>query len=276
MSLLAREPEERPADAATVAERFADVAAWLRVERNVGDVASAAGDEASASARRRAPPAATTLAPTRRRRSRPPTCSRCGRELGAGRGPGPALKSAVRQADHTGEAAGLPSHGRGRCRSQLIDGSALPSPATPGTAFRAEVFPLVRGLYTAAAGALVAQSAVDTIANNLANVNTARVERDAAASSVQPLRDVYRAQTDPAARPGRPVGGVATLALRRKARQRRAGVRHARDLRARCDRGDRQRPRRGPPGRGFFAIRGRQRRPALHPRRLVRARRDGF
>jgi flagellar basal-body rod protein FlgF len=36
---------------------------------------------------------------------------------------------------------------------------------------------LVRGLYTAAAGALVAQMDTDTIANNLANVNTAGFKR---------------------------------------------------------------------------------------------------
>jgi eukaryotic-like serine/threonine-protein kinase len=42
MALLARDPEERIADAATLVERLSDVAAWLRVERNVGDVASAA------------------------------------------------------------------------------------------------------------------------------------------------------------------------------------------------------------------------------------------
>ncbi len=49
MSLLAREPELRPPDAEAVVERLSDIAAWLRVERNVGDVASAAGGEASPS-----------------------------------------------------------------------------------------------------------------------------------------------------------------------------------------------------------------------------------
>lgn len=47
MTLLARDPEERLADAATVVERLSDVAAWLRVERNVGDVANAASDDTS-------------------------------------------------------------------------------------------------------------------------------------------------------------------------------------------------------------------------------------
>ncbi|MEA2663660.1 MAG: eukaryotic-like serine/threonine-protein kinase [Candidatus Eremiobacteraeota bacterium] len=61
MSLLARDPEERPADAATVVERLADVAAWLRVERNVGDVASAVADDARAPGEAAAP-AVTTIA----------------------------------------------------------------------------------------------------------------------------------------------------------------------------------------------------------------------
>ncbi len=44
MVLLARDPDARVADAATVVERLTDVAAWLRVERNVGDVAGAASE----------------------------------------------------------------------------------------------------------------------------------------------------------------------------------------------------------------------------------------
>ncbi len=40
MRLLAREPEDRPADAAAVVELLSDVAARLRVERNAGDAAS--------------------------------------------------------------------------------------------------------------------------------------------------------------------------------------------------------------------------------------------
>ena len=71
---------------------------------------------------------------------------------------------------------------------------------------------MVRGLYTAAAGALVAQSAVDTIANNLANVDTAGFKRALLQVQSQPLRDVYRAQTDPGRTPGARVDGVATLA----------------------------------------------------------------
>jgi flagellar basal-body rod protein FlgF len=56
---------------------------------------------------------------------------------------------------------------------------------------------LVRGMYTAASGALVAQSAVDTIANNLANVNTTGFKRAVLQVQAQPQRDLYRFQTDP-------------------------------------------------------------------------------
>ncbi|HEV2644025.1 MAG TPA: flagellar hook basal-body protein, partial [Candidatus Elarobacter sp.] len=52
-------------------------------------------------------------------------------------------------------------------------------------------------MYTAASGALVAQSAVDTIANNLANVNTAGFKRTLLQVQSQPERDLYRFQTDP-------------------------------------------------------------------------------
>jgi flagellar basal-body rod protein FlgG len=52
-------------------------------------------------------------------------------------------------------------------------------------------------MYAAASGALVAQSAVDTIANNLANVNTAGFKRTLLQVQSQPGRDLYRFQTDP-------------------------------------------------------------------------------
>jgi flagellar basal-body rod protein FlgF len=63
---------------------------------------------------------------------------------------------------------------------------------------------LVRGMYTAASGALVAQSAVDTIANNLANVNTTGFKRQVLIAQAQPRRDLYRFQTDPSAKAGAP------------------------------------------------------------------------
>ena len=56
---------------------------------------------------------------------------------------------------------------------------------------------MVRGMYTAASGALVAQSAVDTIANNLANVNTTGFKRTLLQVQAQPQRDLFRFQTDP-------------------------------------------------------------------------------
>ncbi len=70
---------------------------------------------------------------------------------------------------------------------------------------------MVRGLYTAAAGALVAQSAVDAIANNLANVNTVGFKRTLLQVQAQPDRAIYRAQTDPGHTPGARIDGVATL-----------------------------------------------------------------
>jgi flagellar basal-body rod protein FlgF len=70
---------------------------------------------------------------------------------------------------------------------------------------------LIRGLYTAASGSLVAQSAVDTIANNLANVNTAGFKRTLLQVQSQPLRDVYRIQTDPSAALG--ASGVPAMQL---------------------------------------------------------------
>lgn len=72
---------------------------------------------------------------------------------------------------------------------------------------------MVRGLYTAASGSLVAQSAVDTIANNLANVNTAGFKRTLLQVQAQPQRDIYRIQTDPAQSNAPAGAGVATMQL---------------------------------------------------------------
>ena len=63
---------------------------------------------------------------------------------------------------------------------------------------------MVRGMYTAVSGALVAQSAVDTIANNLANVNTAGFKRQVLIAQAQPRRELYRFQTDPSGKTGAP------------------------------------------------------------------------
>jgi flagellar basal-body rod protein FlgG len=72
----------------------------------------------------------------------------------------------------------------------------------PRVTQRAEVFHLVRGLYAAAAGALVAQMDTDTIANNLANVNTAGFKRTLMQIQSTETMPIYRVQTDP----GRTVG----------------------------------------------------------------------
>jgi flagellar basal-body rod protein FlgF len=56
---------------------------------------------------------------------------------------------------------------------------------------------MVRGLYTSAAGALVAEATIDNIANNLANVSTNGFKRTLMQVSSQPLTDIYRYQTDP-------------------------------------------------------------------------------
>jgi len=60
---------------------------------------------------------------------------------------------------------------------------------------------LVRGLYTAASGALVAQSQADVIANNLANVNTSGFKRTLLQVQSAPEMGVYRRQTDPSGTP---------------------------------------------------------------------------
>jgi len=66
---------------------------------------------------------------------------------------------------------------------------------------------LVRGLYTAAAGALVAQMDVDTIANNLANVSTAGFKRTLMQVQSDDSMSIYRVQTDPGTTPGTTVPG---------------------------------------------------------------------
>lgn len=66
---------------------------------------------------------------------------------------------------------------------------------------------MVRGLYTAAAGALVAQTNTDTIANNLANVNTAGFKRTLMQVQSTDTLGIYRMQTDPGTTPGTTVPG---------------------------------------------------------------------
>ncbi len=66
---------------------------------------------------------------------------------------------------------------------------------------------MVRGLYTAAAGALVAQMDVDTIANNLANASTAGFKRTLMQVQSDDSMPIYRVQTDPGTTPGTTVPG---------------------------------------------------------------------
>ena len=64
---------------------------------------------------------------------------------------------------------------------------------------------MVRGLYTAASGALVAQSQADTIANNLANVNTSGFKRTLMQVQSAPELGVFALQTQPGGAPGKGV-----------------------------------------------------------------------
>jgi flagellar basal body rod protein FlgG len=71
---------------------------------------------------------------------------------------------------------------------------------------------LVRGLYTAASGAIVAQANVDVIANNLANVNTSGFKRSLMQVEAGEKATIYRDQIDPGSS-GERMRGVATHAL---------------------------------------------------------------
>src|SRR5579875_3383957 len=73
------------------------------------------------------------------------------------------------------------------------------------------VFRLVRGLYTSASGALVAQANVDQIANNLANVNTNGFKRSLMAVMSDQEMPLYRIQTDPGQAPDAAIPGVPTM-----------------------------------------------------------------
>ena len=66
-------------------------------------------------------------------------------------------------------------------------------------------------MYSATSGALVAQAAVDTIANNLANVNTTGFKRTLLQVQAQPERELYRFQVDPGQVSGNRLKGVPTM-----------------------------------------------------------------
>lgn len=61
---------------------------------------------------------------------------------------------------------------------------------------------MVRGLYTAASGALVAESQADVISNNLANVNTNGFKRTLLQVQSAPEMGLFRRQMDPSGNPG--------------------------------------------------------------------------
>jgi len=64
---------------------------------------------------------------------------------------------------------------------------------------------LVRGLYAAASGALVAQSLVDNVANNLANVATNGFKQKLVQVQAAQTFEIYRIQTDPGPAPNKGV-----------------------------------------------------------------------
>ncbi len=66
---------------------------------------------------------------------------------------------------------------------------------------------MVRGLYTSASGALVAQSMADNVASNLANVNTSGFKQTLLQVQSTPSLDIYRIQTDPGKTPGKSLPG---------------------------------------------------------------------
>lgn len=69
---------------------------------------------------------------------------------------------------------------------------------------------MVRGLYTSAAGALVAQNSIDVIANNLANASSQGFKSAILQVEAQPSTDLYRFQTDPGQVPANRTPGVPT------------------------------------------------------------------
>ena len=64
---------------------------------------------------------------------------------------------------------------------------------------------MIRGIYTAAAGALVAQANADTIADNLANVSTSGFKRTLLQVQSGETLDLQRMQTDPGSGGGKSV-----------------------------------------------------------------------
>jgi flagellar basal-body rod protein FlgF len=69
---------------------------------------------------------------------------------------------------------------------------------------------LIRGLYSSAAGALVAEAMIDNVSNNLANSSTNGFKRTLLQIESQPQTQIYRFQTDPGQMPDNRLPGVST------------------------------------------------------------------
>lgn len=67
---------------------------------------------------------------------------------------------------------------------------------------------MIRGLYTSAAGAIVAEATIDNVANNLANSSTNGFKRTLMQVESQPMTSIYRFQTDPGQLPDNRLPGV--------------------------------------------------------------------
>jgi flagellar basal-body rod protein FlgF len=72
------------------------------------------------------------------------------------------------------------------------------------------LFLLIRGLYSSAAGALVAEAMIDNVSNNLANSSTNGFKRTLLQIESQPQTQLYRFQTDPGQNPENRLPGVST------------------------------------------------------------------
>lgn len=69
---------------------------------------------------------------------------------------------------------------------------------------------MIRGLYSSAAGALVAEAMIDNVSNNLANSSTNGFKRTLLQIESQPQQELYRFQTDPGQNPDNRLPGVSS------------------------------------------------------------------
>ena len=100
---------------------------------------------------------------------------------------------------------------------------------------------MIRGFYTSAAGALVAEAMIDNVSNNLANVVDQRLQAHVAADRIAAVStQLYRFQTDPGQNAGQPLARRSCARRRSAARFGFGRLRDADELRARPDRDQRQ------------------------------------